>query len=57
MLFNTNQFLVPDPRFNIYEMSEDNEVIHNISKEEAQKIEEEESETVSAVPVDQYLKS
>lgn len=57
MLFNTNQFLVPDPRFNIYEMSEENEVIHNISKEEAQKIEEEESETVSAVPVDQYLKN
>lgn len=57
MLFNTNQFLVPDPRFNIYEMSEENEVIHNISKEEAQKIEEEESETVSAVPVEQYLKS
>ena len=38
-------------------MSEENEVIHNISKEEAQKIEEEESETVSAVPVDQYLKN
>ena len=57
MLFNTNQFLVPDPRFNIYEMSEENEVIHNISKEEAQKIEEEESETVAAVPVEQYLKS
>lgn len=57
MLFNTNQFLVPDPRFNIYEMSEENEVIHNISKEEAQKIEEEESEIVSAVPVDQYLKN
>lgn len=57
MLFNTNQFLVPDPRFNIYEMSEENEVIHNISKEEAQKLEEEETETVSAVPVEQYLKN
>ena len=56
MLFNTNQFLVPDPRFNIYAMEEEDEVVKEISKEEAQKLEEDNSETVSAVPVEQYLK-
>lgn len=56
MLFNTNQFLVPDPRFNIYEMSEEDDTVKEISKEEAQKLAEDDSETVSAVPVDQYLK-
>lgn len=56
MLFNTNQFLVPDPRFNIYEMSNEDNVVHSITKEQAKKLEKEETESVSAVPVDQYLK-
>ena len=36
MLFNTNQFLVPDPRFNIYEMSEEDDIVKE-KKEEVQK--------------------
>ena len=33
-LFNTNQFLVPDPRFNIYEMEEDDEKVKKEKKEQ-----------------------
>jgi hypothetical protein len=33
-LYNTNQFLVPDPRFNIYQMSEEDEIIKmNLAKQ------------------------
>ena len=38
-LYNTNQFLVPDPRFNIYEMEEDDEKVKK-EKEELAKIKE-----------------
>jgi hypothetical protein len=38
-LFNTNQFLVPDPRFNIYEMEEDDEQVKK-EKEDIKKLKE-----------------
>ena len=37
-------------------MSDEDNVIHSITKEQAEELEKTESESVSAVPVDQYLK-
>lgn len=66
LLFNTNQFILPDPRFNIYEMTEESETItvdttvkdesekaENTTKDETEKVEENKEEAAEGLAPEQ----
>ena len=55
MLFNTNQFILPDPRFNIYQMNEDDESAEKELETESDSVLNESNDQAASVSVDEYI--
>ena len=55
MLFNTNQFILPDPRFNIYQMNEDDESAEKELETESDTVLNESNDQAASVSVDEYI--